>query len=248
MKENFENHLEIIGQSIAHDLRTPLLAVHSGIEGVKKYLPVLIDTYKQAAQHQLNLPDIQPRHFDMLEKALNFASQATYCANVYVNILELNLTRINIGNLIELCSMSDCLDKAIEKYPYKSDRERLILSKSITHSEDFLFNGNKVYINNLLLNLFSNSVYRAQRTENGTISIITKKGKNENYLYIKDTDIGLPSNELESVFLPTYRSQQHNLGLYFCKELMRVLKGDITCHAEENCFTEFILTFPSHIS
>ncbi len=248
MEENFENHLEIIARSIAHELRTPLLAIHSGIEGARKHLPILIEAYKQAVKHQIDVPDIQPRRLDMLEKAFNFASQATHCANVYVNMLELNLTKINLENLIELCSMSDCLNTVIEKFPYKSDRQRFILSNSIIHVEDFLFYGNKAYIINLLLNLLSNSIYRAQSAEKGEISIRIKKDDEKNYLYIRDSDIGLPSNELELVFLPSYSSQQHQLGLYFCKNLMNALNGDITCHSEEDCFTEFILTFPSHLA
>ncbi len=241
------DYLELIANNLAHELKTSLVAVKSGIRGVKDYMPSLVEAYQEAVNHQLDVPDIQARHIKMLASALELAERAAHCASAYVNIFSMNMTKVDSEKLIlHKCSMLECLQSAVDQYPYRSDEQESFLSRAIQAGHDFLFDGNKALIVNMLVNIFRNAIYNIQDVGKGEIIISTQCKAGKNHLYITDTSKSLALSELEMIFTPFNRLHQHDLGmgLFFCKQLMLALNGDIACRSEENSFIEFDIMFP----
>jgi len=241
------DYFEVIARSVAHELRTSLTTIKSGIEGVKDYIPLLIEAYQTAASHGLAVPEIKTQHLNMLMKALDFSEKAAFCTSSYVNMLVTNMTKINPELLtFETCSINECLKETIKQFPYKSEEQENLIVNSSNIEKDFLFKGNKHLIINLLLNLLKNALYHIQDAAKGKITIWTETTDTHNFLYIKDTGKGINPAEINLIFNPFYGAQQNNIGmgLYFCKELMHALQGDITCTSDEGIYCQFTLSFP----
>jgi two-component system CAI-1 autoinducer sensor kinase/phosphatase CqsS len=246
-KHIHSDYLELISNNLSHELKTSLVAVKSGIKGVKNYLPMLVTAYEEATRHQLDVPEIQSRHIKMLTSALELAERAAHCASMYVSMFSMNISEVNPDKLfLETCSIIECVQLAIEQYPYRCDKQKALLTDIIKIQHDFLFSGNKLLMINLIINILKNAIYNIQNTGNGEIIIHTSIQNDTNHLFIQDTSRIIPPSELEIMFMPFNRLHRHDLGmgLFFCKQLMNALNGDITCHSYENKYNEFDMTFP----
>lgn len=242
------DYLESIARNMRHELHTSLSAIKSGIGGVKEYMPLLVDAYKMAVQQGLNVPEIQTNHLMMLARALELTERAAFCASSYVNILATNLKKIDPEKLIlEECSIQYCLHEAVRQFPCKSEEQYSLLIDSIDTSGDFILLGNKALIINLLLNLFKNAIYHIQDAGKGEMKIWVQTGTDKNCLFIRDTGKGIDKVDLASIFEPFYGTQKQDvgMGLFFCKQLMLALKGDIKCSSKKDSFTEFVIEFPT---
>ncbi|QOD59597.1 substrate-binding domain-containing protein [Polaribacter haliotis] len=98
----------------------------------------------------------------------------------------------------------------------------------------------KVYFN-LLSNSFKFT------PNNGFISINIEEVKNSNFvkIYFKDSGIGIPVNEMDSVFKAFYQGSNNNktssgIGLHLSKEFIELHKGNI--EVTSNNGVEFIIT------
>jgi signal transduction histidine kinase len=228
--------LELIAKNLAHELRTSLVAVKSGIRGVKDYVPPLVEAYQEAVKHQLDVPSIQSRHINMLITALELAEQAAHCASAYVNMFAMNMSKVDETKLsMQNCSILECVQKAIDQYPCRSNEQKSLLFEAMQIENDFLFSGPEALVVNLIMNIFRNAIYRIQDLGSGKISISSKLSENGNHLLIRDSSKGVSVYEKEMMFTPFQQLHQHDLGmgLFFCKQLMNTLNGGIECLSEE---------------
>ena len=58
--------MQSIGASIAHELRTPLRSILSGVSGIEKFLPTLLHGYDLAKKEQLGVETINPYQMQLL--------------------------------------------------------------------------------------------------------------------------------------------------------------------------------------
>lgn len=247
-EEIHSDYLQLITNNLAHELKSSLVAIKSGVKGVKKYLPALLTAYEEATSHHLNVPAIPVRHVRMLSQALEFAERAAYCASHYVSMFAMNMSKIDKEKLfLENCSILDCLQESIDVYPYRSEDEQSYCANAIQTNQDFLFKGDKTLVVNLLMNLLRNIIYRIRDAGRGKIIIWTEIEESCQCLFIKDTSKKVDRIEQEFMFVPFRPLHQHDLGmgLFFCKQLMQTLGGDIVCCSNENHSTEFKLIFPT---
>lgn len=113
-------------------------------------------------------------------------------------------------------------------------------------------------LNQILRNLLSNSV---KFTNKGGIYItiykpeeeIKAQGRDLVAISVRDTGIGIPQNKQKEIFEAFYqvdgsisrRYTGSGLGLSITRELVKLLKGNITLHSEPGSGSEFIVTIPS---
>jgi len=107
----------------------------------------------------------------------------------------------------------------------------------------------KTIIRNLLFNAI-------KYTENGSVSILGKFGKDCSIISISDTGVGIEQEKIESLFeiqkdkstLGTSGEKGSGLGLCICKDLIHYHRGTIEVHSEVGNGTVFSLHLPNPLN
>lgn len=229
---------------IAHELRTPLLGIKSGIVALNHAMPKLVEGYQEASKQQLIESPLRNNRIQQLDKVGERVIREVDYANTIIDMLLIKAGRDKtLENCpMERCSMAECLQEAIERYPFASKDAR----QRVTWSGDFNFLGSRLLMEHVLFNLLKNALYVIEKAGRGEITIWTAHGERFNYLYFKDTAKGMTRRQLAHLFDHFYTTtfMGTGIGLSFCKLVMNRFGGDIICDAKEGAYTKFTLTFP----
>lgn len=229
---------------IAHELRTPLLGIKSGAQALNRYLPILFEGYHLAHQHGLLKKNIRQSRLQQLKGVSERVVNEINYANTIIDMLLMKAGRENsLQNCtLESCSMAECLQETMERYPFTSTRQRELI-----HWEgDFQFMGSKLLMQHVLFNLIKNALHVIATAQRGTIQVWTEQTEGYNYLFFQDTAKGMSNQQLSRLFDHFYTTtfMGTGIGLSFCKLVMERFGGNIDCESQEGQYTKFILTFP----
>ncbi len=235
--------MQSIGASIAHELRTPLRSIISGVSGIEKYLPTLLDAYDLAKRSGLAVQVIKPQQLELLNKVLSNLKIEGGSANTIIDIFLMKIKESIVVAEIKDLSIAECLDEALHRYGFQ-EVERKLINCDIT--KDFKFKGDRLLVVHILFNLFKNALYYIASARKGQIYIYFSNEQDGNKLHFKDTGKGIEKEMLPYVFNRFYSKTEGGvgIGLYFCKMAMEWMKGSITCESEAGEYTEFTLYFP----
>jgi two-component system CAI-1 autoinducer sensor kinase/phosphatase CqsS len=233
-----------LSANIAHELRTPLAAVNASAEGIKEYFPDLIKTYELAKKSDLPIPQIRASEIVSLNTALDNIKAETYYANTIINMLLVNVNTVSDQfKELEECSIADCIEEALHRYPLHPTERAFIQWEK---QDNFIFRGKKLLMIHVIFNLLKNALYYVRSGKNKKIIIWTEKGNKENILYFMDTGKGIAKKDLSRIFdrffTQTYRGS--GMGLAFCKMVLQTWNSTISCESIEGEYTKFILSFP----
>lgn len=236
--------------NIAHELRTPLLGIKSGAAGLREYLPVLLDGYLLAKKQGLPVEPIRLAHLNSMNGVLERIEGEADHSNVIIDMLLMNI-RVEdamLGKFSE-CNISKCIETALNRYPFASEKERQLITWS--KAEDFSFQGIELLMVHVIFNLIKNSIYQISKAGKGEISIQLVKSVQGNSLIYRDTGTGIPPEVLPHIFTRFYSwSSEDNaslgagIGLAFCHSVMSSFGGNINCQSKLGEYAEFVLTFP----
>jgi signal transduction histidine kinase len=236
--------IQSIGASIAHELRTPLSSIGSGIKGAKKYLPLFIEGYNIAKQHGLKVPFIRPSKYEVLSTVLTELEEEVSYSNLVINMLLVKSRQKSIEqSKFQICSIQDCIRDALHRYPFQSHEEELI---EWNKQNDFLFKGEAMLMVHVLFNLIKNSLYFIAAEGKGQIEIRCEVQNGKHLLHFKDTAKGIAPRAVAHLFEAFHTNTVHGtgLGLAFCKMVINSFGGSIRCESQYGVFTDFIITFP----
>lgn len=237
--------MQSLGASIAHELRTPLRSIITGVHGIENLLPVLLKSYDVANNANLLTEVIKPQQIELLRKALTNLKMEGVSANTIIDMLLMKIKGAitETPNVKRQLSISECLTDALQRYGFQELERKLVIC-DIT--SDFQFGGDKLLVVHILFNLLKNALYYIAKAKKGKIYIHLEKGQNENMLCFKDTGKGIAKEVLPSIFNRFYSKTEGGvgIGLSFCKMAMEWMGGDITCQSIEDEYTEFVLHFP----
>ena len=235
---------------IAHELRTPLLGINSGAAGLRSYLPTLLDAYRQAQAHGLDVQAIRAVHLRSMDGVLDRIGMEVYYSNTIIDMLLTSVypTGLKTGDRTD-CSMAACVAMALQRYPYATDRERALVSWD--KEADFVFKGTELLMVHVLFNLLKNALRHIARSGKGAITIRIETSAKENRLIFRDTGSGIAPAVLPHVFTRFYSwpaggdsLMGAGIGLAFCRDVLRAFGGDIACDSELGKYTEFTLRLP----
>ena len=233
--------------SIAHELRTPLLGIRAGATGLANYLPTLIESYRLAQAHGLPVGAIRTAHLDQLGGVLERIDAEARHSNAIIDMLLVNARSTGTAPRELLpCSMSACVDAALQRYPF-SEAERNLVSWQ--KGDDFVFRGVELLAVHVLFNLIKNALRHIARAGKGEITIRIE-ATDAHRLIVRDSGGGIAPDVLPHIFERFYTADGNGgvlgtgIGLAFCRDVMTSFGGRIGCVSVQGEFSQFELTFP----
>ncbi|MBM3161983.1 MAG: response regulator [Chlorobi bacterium] len=230
--------LQALAVGIAHEMRNPLGQVRYNLDAIQDELPAY-----HAAGTSRELSE------DALGKLYAGIAQGQMAVNRGVQVIDMILEEVR--NEDPFRSGSTYLSavavtrKALDEYGYEADEERWKVHFS--SENDFMFKGVESMYVFVIFNLVMNALYFLRLDPKGGIFINTALGERFNSVIVRDTGPGISKENLTRIFDPFFTSGKKGgtgLGLAYCKRVMRLFGGDITCQSVQGEYTEFTLSFP----
>lgn len=237
--------MTLVSASTAHELRTPLAGLNIGVSTLKNTLPQLVDVYQLAKDAKLPVPHLRANFTDLLMKSIDSMQREISASLTFIDMMLMNLKPEIKGSKTRVFSINHCVNKALSRYPFMPDQDKLIRWKKDA-SQDFKVAGNDLLVIHVLFNLLKNAIYYVAKAGKGNIEIWTERDVSDHKLYFKDTGTGISPAFLPHVFDRFFSKTHHGagVGLTFCKMVMENLGGSIVCESVEGDYTLFILHFP----
>lgn len=237
--------MTITGAAVAHELRTPLASIKSSSRGIEKMLLPLIQSYRQARASGMEVPHLADSKLDLLEEVTRNLSKKVDQSNMVIDILLVNMS-INETqkNNLKQCSAFACVEKALKQYVFLAGQ------KSKVHwvqTHDFSFMGEEILLVHIFFNLLKNALYFISKAGKGEIFISFESKENVHLIYFKDTAYGIKKEYQDNIFEQFYTAETAKgtgIGLAFCKSVMNLFKGDISCTSQFGEYTQFTMVFP----
>lgn len=239
-----------VGNNIAHELRTPLSGIQNGINGLKKYIPTLIEGYSYAVEHNRNIKKLRKSHFYAIDTLLDRISSETAFSNAIIDMLLIKSRQVKLDDKnFETLYANKCLLQAIERYPFQTLEDKTLIQ--VNCKKDFTFRGSEILFTHVIFNLLKNALYFIHKAQKGNISIYIESDAHHNIIRFRDTAHGIEATVLPYIFDHFYTTLESGvgsgIGLYFCKFVMKSFGGDIKVISEFGNFSEFILIFREEV-
>lgn len=223
---------EFIGIA-AHELRNPLAILH----GCAQTLIVQTLRGNGAALDEWQMEAIQDidqatmRLVELTEDLLDVS-------RLHAGRLELHTVAIDVVALVQ---------RVVKRMQMMTEQHQLSVKHEI---EYFIVNADSRRLEQVLSNVLSNAIKYSPH--GGTIDInLTKPlGKEQCLIVIKDTGIGIPTQQQARIFGRFVRADNVHgisgtgLGLYLCRELVERHNGRIWFESSENVGTTFYISLP----
>jgi len=182
--------------------------------------------------------------------------------NFYGKILEEEADKLN--NLLNtLLSFTQIENKAIklkiEKIDLPEFCNNIVNSYRVKYTDFdiqytlknvFTFKSDITLLTSIFQNLIDNA-YRYSYEGNKYMRISVFMKKRQIFFKFEDKGIGINASEKENIFKKFYRIQSEynqqgsiGLGLAFCKEVIRLMRGDITVESKKGKGSTFMITLP----
>lgn len=210
---------------VAHELRTPLMAIQSTVEA-------MIDGVFKADEERLETLNSEVRRLSRLVNAI-----------LQLSRLENGSTRIN-KQKIDLNDVAEGVVGTHQAYIEDSG-----LNFKFNSEPGIYVNGDTDLLRQVTANLISNAV--RYTPEGGTITVSTHKGELMGQIQVRDTGIGLTPEEAKLVFQRFWRADSGRtrekgglgVGLSVVKEIVDQHGGWVRVEGKPNegaCFTVYI--------
>ncbi|RHW41002.1 PAS domain-containing protein [Neobacillus notoginsengisoli] len=165
----------------------------------------------------------------------------------------MDISKIESGSMYverDFISADLVIEKSMEQIPLGL-RENAVLSYHNNLKKNFLFYADKLRVQQVLVNLFTNAL-RYNDAEIKKIEIILDRCNNYMTISVSDNGIGISEDHIEKIFNRFYqvdasatrRSGGTGLGLAICAGIMEAHEGKIEVKSEPERGSRFILYFP----
>ncbi|HZJ77460.1 MAG TPA: HAMP domain-containing sensor histidine kinase [Clostridia bacterium] len=215
--------------NVSHELKTPMTTIGGFIDGI-------LDGTIENDRHEHYLDVVS----DEVKRLSRLVTSMLNMSKIEAGELSIEPTQFNISEMIFKTTLAF---------------EQIIENKSIEIAgmdtiENIVVQADEDMINQAIYNLIDNAVkftpFGGKITFNGTVE------KDNAIISIKNTGLGIPSDEIDRVFDRFYKVDKSRsydvkgsgLGLYLVKTLIEMHGGQITVLSTENEFTEFIFRLP----
>ncbi len=229
VKNSLEEQKRFVSDS-AHELRTPLSIMKTGIETV-------------SAEKRQSLKEYQNLSKDLLEeinKLITISNDLLFLSKKDSAAFLKEHVKLNISLICK---------KQINLFKPYADKKSVFLESDI--KGQYYFKGNYEQINQLVTNLLKNAIdYNRQE---GKVLLSLQKEKNNIILKVTDTGIGISEEDLKYIYKRFYKADKSRsisdsgagLGLSIAKEIVELHNGTIKINSVLNKGTEVAVMLPA---
>ncbi len=248
IREKISAAATMAGQ-VAHEIRTPLLAIRFEVEKVGELFSKLKKVSAQEKQNNnfINLPVPQNVMLDKCETSLTRINDQAKAAGVVIDMILTSLGQHGGAvSDVNQHNMSDTVQDAMKHYYFRSNQKGAI---SLNLNDDFVYKGSNLLVQHVIFNLLKNALRAIARKGSGKIAISLHSEAKQNKLVFSDTGVGIPANTVPYVFVPFYTTEHNNagtgVGLSFCHQVVTSMGGTIECDSKEGVGSSFTISLPS---
>jgi signal transduction histidine kinase len=215
----------------AHELRTPLAAIHSSIE-VALTKPRSPEEYRQLLEDVME----EGESLETLVNQLLLMSEAA--------------ARPHVGEPAEV-NLSDVVSKSADMFSGVAEANEVTLHAEISRGLFVL--GNKAHLRQLLNNLLDNAIKYSPPRSEVALKLAMNSSDRVILLRVSDAGPGIPARYIPQLFDRFFRVDRSRsrdgkrgtgLGLSICKTIVEAHGGTITCQSIEGKGTTMIVQFP----
>lgn len=215
----------------SHELKSPVVAVKSSIDGVLKNFSGQMDE----------------KATDLLQRASLRASQML---EIIRELLELSKNRSRSADQsTELIDVNGVILEILEQQKIHVEEKALRISTSLT-DEKLLIYASSDDMREIFVNLLTNAIRYTQ--ENGSVTIETRDCGESVQISVGDSGIGIAKKDQTKIFDEFFRSENAKkeakigtgLGLSIVKQIVDNYGGNIDIHSEIDQGTVFNITLP----
>jgi signal transduction histidine kinase/CheY-like chemotaxis protein len=219
--------------SVSHEIRTPI----NGVMGM------------------INLALKNERDTEQIKK-LSIAQKSAASLLVVINDI-IDFSRVEAGKLsIEKVpfQLGELLNETVKAFSSSCQNKNVEVLIDVRKLDVDYVIGDPGRIKQIISNLINNAI---KFTERGDIVVVASMvqpstGNYELCCCVKDTGIGIPASKIDILFTPftqadattTRKYGGTGLGLSICRELARLMGGDITVESEVGVGSEFCFNIP----
>jgi len=217
---------------VSHELRTPLNAILGYAEMFKEAV------YGPMNDKQVNMAE---RIMKNTQRLLGLINDLLDQAQMEAGKLTIHIAPLRPADLLD--TLHGLMDKtALDK--------RLRLTSEIDDDLPEILNGDAARLQQILVNLVTNSI---KFTDQGEVRVRLLRTDDAKWgIEVEDTGRGIPANEVPYIF-DTFRQVEgattrvhggFGLGLAIVKQLVTLMSGDIIAESKVDFGTKFIITLP----
>lgn len=219
---------DLFTNMIAHELRAPLTAMRG---------------YASMIRERAGIDDVTKQN------AYEIESAAGRLVTIVSDLLE--VARIQSGKLsIEsgTVHVSGLIRSVIEALHPSADEKKITLSVDDPYG-NLVITGDEKRLNQALTNVVSNAI---KYTREGTITITLERMADRIELRVKDTGMGISSENQKKLFAPFFRVAEKEtekitgtgLGMWITKQLVELMGGSIGVESIKGVGTHVVVTMP----
>lgn len=238
---------------LSHELRTPLTIIlgHARLAQNIVKMPVYSKLIAEIEKHPEISAEIMPILDEVVTKFATMTRSIENSGNqLYTLISEiLDFAKIESGTLameFDQTTVPSLVETVVEQMRPMVEHKGLKLEVSAVNCD---INVDAKRIQQVLINLIGNAT---KFTEQGTISVIAKSSPGGVTFEVKDSGIGIPEDQLESVFeafhqVDSTSSRKHNgtgLGLAISRDIAIAHNGELTAQSVLGQGSTFTMTLP----
>lgn len=231
IQEMHEKQQQFLGD-VAHELRTPLSVMQTGAD-------TILRQERTAHEYQEFVTDVQEE-----------AARLTRVSNQLLQLLKTG--DLYTASFKEV-PISEVLMNEVKRFTPYANKHGITLTSRIV--PDITAYTKPDALIEIVQNLLKNAIDYSSHGD--SVSLLLQKTNTSINLIIKDTGIGIPKEQQQTVFdrfkkIDTARTQSKGsgtgLGLSIVKKLVTELSGDITLQSELGVGTEVTVILPAHHS